>query len=648
MPVWLWDVECSRIAWANRACLEFCGALTMNELIRLKFQHDAPFARQLARLSKQQMGVAGVRELLRFPTKGGEFILDCLCSSLEIESGRAGVLVELVADKGMVKSALDEAPAEPYKNGHLESTEKESGLMVDQIVQHNPKAQSKYMPAIDLGEQVASADTQKPENAMNGLEIEAGQVDDEDLRTLREIALMINGPGGGAALGVAQANVPSGSPAGDGRPVVATRKTGAMPNADKPSSLVEKDHSSTNQAARAERQSDQPSPIVGGERNYFLESLPAALAIAMGGRLIRANKTFLYAFGFGSESELRKAGGLAALFPRSQNGVLIEDGSTLDAEQSKRQKSHSARIETLAISRSGRQRHIPIAFRNVSTGHEPVQILILHEDALWQDENSLEAPELARQEYLRDDPQNIGQDSIDFLATVSHEVRTPLNSIIGFSELMKDERFGTVDVNRFRGYAADIHASAVHALSLINDLLDITKIMAGKPDLEFADVEIDGVIIDALNGMRVQAQKKQIILQFSIEDGLPALYADKRSLKQILLNLISNAVKFTQAGGQVSVSARPSASHGVILSVTDTGIGMQADEIGTALEPFAQIKTAQNSNFGDMSQTEKGSGLGLPLTKALVKAHHASFNIVSTPGRGTTIEIHFPAERLAR
>ena len=213
---------------------------------------------------------------------------------------------------------------------------------------------------------------------------------------------------------------------------------------------------------------------------------------------------------------------------------------------------------------------------------------------------------------------------------------------------MKDERFGAVDVNRFRGYAADIHTSAMHALSLINDLLDITKIIAGKPDLEFADVQIDGVIIDALNGMRAQAQKKQIILQSSIEDGLPALYADKRSLKQILLNLVSNAVKFTQAGGQVSVSARPSASNGVILSVSDTGIGMHADDIGTALEPFAQIKTAKNVNSGDMSQTEKGTGLGLPLTKALVKAHHASFDIVSTPGHGTTIEIHFPAERLAR
>ena len=182
---------------------------------------------------------------------------------------------------------------------------------------------------------------------------------------------------------------------------------------------------------------------------------------------------------------------------------------------------HSARIETLAISRSGRKRHIPIAFRNVSTGREPVQILILHEDALWQDHNEPKAQEFERNEPSPiDDQKNIGQDSIDFLATVSHEVRTPLNSIIGFSELMKDERFGAVDATRFRGYAADIHASAMHALSLINDLLDITKIMAGKPDLDFEPVEIDTAIIEALNGMRAQASKKQISLQSSIEDGL--------------------------------------------------------------------------------------------------------------------------------
>ncbi len=490
MPVWLWDVERSRIAWANRACLTFSGALSMSELIRLKFQHDAPFARQLALLSKHPVRDAGVRELLRFPTKGGDFILDCLCSSLEIEPGRAGVLVELVADKGVVKPAPGTSFAKVYKNGHLKSTKIEPDLVVDPIVQPVVKAPPKYTPpAINPKEEIARTDTQKTEPAMNGFEIEAGQVDDEDLRTLREIARMINGPGGGAALGIAPANAPSGSSDGDGRPVVATRKTSAPVNTDKPVPLVEKEISSSDQSTKAKPQDQQPSPLVGGERNYFLESLPAALAIAMGGRLMRANETFLYAFGFGSESELRKAGGLAALFPQSQNGVLIEEDAAADLQQSTRQKSHSAQINTLAISRSGRQRHIPIAFRNVSTGREPVQILILHEDELWHADMQSQAPEIATADHLDGEKQqDIGQDSIDFLATVSHEVRTPLNSIIGFSELMKDERFGAVDVNRFRGYAADIHTSAMHALSLINDLLDITKIIAGKPDLEFAEV----------------------------------------------------------------------------------------------------------------------------------------------------------------
>ena len=321
---------------------------------------------------------------------------------------------------------------------------------------------------------------------------------------------------------------------------------------------------------------------------------------------------------------------------------------------------HASRITTLAVSRSNRKRKIAVAFRNVSTGHEPVQILILHEDALWSNEEAGQGDDYRhgvdqnRPNGVADEritglgkPDTVGQDSIDFLASVSHEVRTPLNSIIGFSELMKDARFGPVDGERFRDYAGDIHASAMHALSLINDLLDITKIIAGKPDLHFEPVNLNEVIEDAVSTMRTQAIRRKVQLKISGQEGLPALYADRRAVKQILLNLVSNAIKFTPEQGEVFVSSRLSNKGGVQLTIEDTGIGMHKDQISTALEPFAQLDSP-GTQTSDNSQTfEKGTGLGLPLTKALVKAHNASFSIDSKLERGTRIEILFPPEQLA-
>ena len=263
MPIWLWDVEQARIAWANRACLDFSGALSLDELIRLKFKQDAPFARQLALVSKRRSGDAGKREQLRFPTKSGDFIFDCLCSALDIEQGRAGVLVELVADRGIVTSAPDRVPAKTYKNGHLKNVDKEPGLIVEPVVRSVPKAPPKYTPpATNLGDRVGNTQAQKPEPVMNGFEIEAGQVDEDDLRTLREIARMINGPGGGQALGIGPANGSSGRDSEDGRPVVATRKTQTIAKPDASGRTMEKQTPSTQKAAPALMGKTRSDPVL--------------------------------------------------------------------------------------------------------------------------------------------------------------------------------------------------------------------------------------------------------------------------------------------------------------------------------------------------------------------------------------------------
>ncbi len=226
-------------------------------------------------------------------------------------------------------------------------------------------------------------------------------------------------------------------------------------------------------------------------------------------------------------------------------------------------------------------------------------------------------------------------DKTAFLAKVSHEVRTPLNSIIGFSEIMKDERFGPIGNTKYLGYLSDIYESANHALSLINNLLDISKAEAGRFDLECTPVDINNIANHCMSIMQPQASHARVVMRASLAANLPYIHADERSLKQIFLNLFSNAIKFTEPGGQVVISTKEESSRGVVIRVRDTGIGMSEDDIAEAMQPFRQLETAR-------PQQKTGTGLGLPLTKALVEANFGKFHLQSTLGKGTLIEMTFP------
>ena len=227
----------------------------------------------------------------------------------------------------------------------------------------------------------------------------------------------------------------------------------------------------------------------------------------------------------------------------------------------------------------------------------------------------------------------------DFLAKISHEIRTPLNAIIGFSEVMMDERFGPVGNERYRQYLKDIHASGGHLVSLLNDLLDLSKIEAGKLDLTFDSVDLTALLQQCVAIMQPQANRERIIIRTSLLPTLPAVVVDERSIRQIVLNLLSNSIKFTGAGGQVIVSTALTERGEAVLRVRDTGIGMSEKEIETALEPFRQLATSTRWGSG-------GTGLGLPLTKALVEANRATFTIKSAVNAGTLVEITFPATRV--
>jgi PAS domain S-box-containing protein len=226
----------------------------------------------------------------------------------------------------------------------------------------------------------------------------------------------------------------------------------------------------------------------------------------------------------------------------------------------------------------------------------------------------------------------------EFLAKISHELRTPLNAILGFSEVMRMERFGEIRNEKYRGYVSDIHASGAHLLSLINDLLDLSKVEAGKLELNFTSVALAEVIEHAVKMVQEQATSGRVIVRRTIPADLPNVVADYRSMSQIMLNLLTNAIKFTDPGGQVIVSAQLTKAGELKLRVKDTGLGMTEAEIREALEPFRRITTD--------GRDVPGTGLGLPLTKALAEANRATFGISSEPRKGTLVEITFPTTRV--
>jgi PAS domain S-box-containing protein len=225
-----------------------------------------------------------------------------------------------------------------------------------------------------------------------------------------------------------------------------------------------------------------------------------------------------------------------------------------------------------------------------------------------------------------------------FLANMSHELRTPLNAIIGFSEIIKDEVLGAAAADRYKDYAADIHQSGRHLLQLINDVLDLTKVEAGKYELRETDCDLWAIIAEVAHLMHDLAKRGAVGLEHRTESEFPRLFADARAIRQIVVNLLSNAIKFTPADGKVEVWASLAADGGVEITVTDTGIGMSPADIPRALKPFLQLEDSWARKY-------EGTGLGLPLVQAFLAMHGGALQIDSTPGHGTAVTARFPAAR---
>jgi signal transduction histidine kinase len=224
----------------------------------------------------------------------------------------------------------------------------------------------------------------------------------------------------------------------------------------------------------------------------------------------------------------------------------------------------------------------------------------------------------------------------EFLANMSHELRTPLNAIIGFSEALIDRLFGELNEKQAE-YLKDIHESGRHLLSLINDILDLSKIEAGRMELDVSTFDLPAALSNAITLVRERAQRHAIDLALEVDKSLRAFSGDERKFKQIMLNLLSNAVKFTPDGGRVAVSARKDTTH-VEISVQDTGIGIAPEDQAAVFEEFRQVGR-------DHMRKAEGTGLGLTLVKRFVELHGGEIRLQSEPGKGSTFSFSLPLAR---
>ncbi|MEA2832146.1 MAG: hypothetical protein QOG66_348, partial [Methylobacteriaceae bacterium] len=333
------------------------------------------------------------------------------------------------------------------------------------------------------------------------------------------------------------------------------------------------------------------------------------------------------------------------LFGYQQNEVAGEPFMMLIGEESRRVvEDYFAKLKSGATNRSGDNgREVHAAAR--TGGTFPVFLTLGRIDsddrpsklcAVIRDMSSWKRAEHEARE-AREEAERASAIKTDFLAKVSHEIRTPLNAIIGFAEVIMDERLGPIGTERYKDYLRDIHKSGTHVMSLVNDLLDLSKIEAGKMVLDIKSVDANAVISECVALMQPQANRERVIMRLALAPRLVQIAADERSVRQIVLNLLSNAVKYNEPGGQVIVSTAITETGHVAIRIKDTGIGMSDAELALALEPFRQVATAR---------TVTGTGLGLPLTKALAEANRASFTIRSRKNEGTLVEVSFPPARV--
>ena len=383
------------------------------------------------------------------------------------------------------------------------------------------------------------------------------------------------------------------------------------------------------QLRRSERVQEALRDAERDYRSIFDNAIDGIYRCDAAGRLQRANPALVSMYGYASEADMLAASDIGTAWyadreHRHQFRALLE-----------RQNYVAGFISQ--VCRRGTGDRIWVS-ENARAIRDARGEILFYEGIIRDTTASREAEERLRE--AKEQAELADRTKSEFLANMSHELRTPLNAILGFSEIIKDDLLGPSGSSRYRGYARDIHESGRHLLDLINEILDLAKIEAGRLRLQEEVVDLSVVMDTCHRLVHERAAEQDITLRIETGSDLPHLYADPTRLKQILLNLLSNALKFTRAGGMVTLSAFHDAGDGsVVFGVADDGIGMSPEDVVIAMQPFRQIENAFN-------RRHQGTGLGLPLARRMVELHEGTLEIESVPGKGTKVKVRMPAARV--
>src|SRR5579871_6313608 len=372
--------------------------------------------------------------------------------------------------------------------------------------------------------------------------------------------------------------------------------------------------------------------LIAAERDYrsiFDNAIDGIYRSSPAGRQLRANPALVRLNGYDSEEEmLRSVNDIAAEW-------YMEPGRRAEFMRLLSEQGQVENFESEIYRHKTRER-IWIS-ENARVVHDGAGRPLFYEGTIRDITELKQAGE--ELDIARKEAEAANKAKSQLLANVSQELRTPLNAILGFSEILAGEMLGPVG-ERYRDYAKDIHDSGLHLLSIIDDLLDLSKIEAGRLNLSQDIVDVAELFDTVSRFVRERATSAGLTLSIDLPANMPPVKGDRRALRQVLLNLLSNSVKFTPAGGHIVLEAMREPCGGIGFRVRDTGIGIAAGDIPRALEPFGLIDNS-------LSRKYTGTGLGLPITRALVELHSGRFELTSEPGVGTTATVILPAERVA-